>query len=113
MDARVSFPHAMQDRIAMTRQIVKGRRQMKNIPESDRTCRFRCVLTLVGDGLEDFAGVCEGKFLFEPKGTGGFGYDLSFYQKSESTFAISLEEKAKMSHRARALSKLIDWISGQ
>lgn len=90
--------------------------EMKNIPESDRTCRFRCVLALVGDGLEKtFAGVCEGKFLFEPKGTGGFGYDPFFLpEKSESTFAeISLEEKAKMSHRARALSKLIDWISGQ
>ena len=90
--------------------------EMKNIPESDRTCRFRCVLALVGVGLEKtFAGVCEGKFLFEPKGTGGFGYDPFFLpEKSESTFAeISLEEKAKMSHRARALSKLIDWISGQ
>lgn len=90
--------------------------EMKNIPESDRTCRFRCVLALVGDGLEKtFAGVCEGKFLFEPEGTGGFGYDPFFLpEKSESTFAeISLEEKAKMSHRARALSKLIDWISGQ
>jgi XTP/dITP diphosphohydrolase len=90
--------------------------EMKNIPESDRTCRFRCVLALVGVGLEKtFAGVCEGKFLFEPKGTGGFGYDPFFLpEKSESTFAeISLEEKAKMSHRASALSKLIDWISGQ
>jgi XTP/dITP diphosphohydrolase len=90
--------------------------EMKNIPESDRTCRFHCVLALVGVGLEKtFAGVCEGKFLFEPKGTGGFGYDPFFLpEKSESTFAeISLEEKAKMSHRARALSKLIDWISGQ
>lgn len=90
--------------------------EMKNIPESDRTCRFRCVLALVGVGLEKtFAGVCDGKFLFEPKGTGGFGYDPFFLpEKSESTFAeISLEEKAKMSHRARALSKLIDWISGQ
>ena len=89
---------------------------MKNIPESDRTCRFRCVLALVGVGLEKtFAGVCDGKFLFEPKGTGGFCYDPFFLpEKSESTFAeISLEEKAKMSHRARALSKLIDWISGQ
>ena len=90
--------------------------EMKNIPESDRTCRFRCVLALVGVGLEKtFAGVCDGKFLFEPKGTGGFGYDPFFLpEKSESTFAeISLEEKAKMSHRARALSKLIDWISAQ
>jgi len=90
--------------------------EMKNIPEPDRTCRFRCVLALVGVDLEKtFAGVCEGKFLFEPKGKGGFGYDPFFLpEKSESTFAeISLDEKAKMSHRAKALSKLIDWMSMQ
>tara|TARA_B100001248_G_scaffold249689_1_gene223097 strand:+ start:271 stop:870 length:600 start_codon:yes stop_codon:yes gene_type:complete len=88
--------------------------EMKNIPEPDRTCRFRCVLALVGVDLErTFAGVCEGKFLFEPKGKGGFGYDPFFLpEKSNSTFAeIALDEKAKMSHRAKALSKLIDWMS--
>lgn len=88
--------------------------EMKNIPEPDRTCRFRCVLALVGVDLEKtFAGVCEGNFLFEPKGKGGFGYDPFFLpEKSNSTFAeIALDEKAKMSHRAKALSKLIDWMS--
>ena len=43
---------------------------------------------------------------------GGFGYDPLFLpDESESTFAeISLDEKAKISHRARALTKLINWI---
>ena len=90
--------------------------EMKGVKEVDRDCRFRCVLALVGKGLEEtFSGACEGTLLFERRGSGGFGYDPLFLpNESESTFAeISLEEKAKISHRARALSKLIDWLNGQ
>ena len=90
--------------------------EMKEVEEGDSDCRFRCVLALVGDGLEEtFSGACEGTLLFERRGSGGFGYDPLFLpNESESTFAeISLEEKAKISHRARALSKLIDWLKGQ
>ena len=90
--------------------------EMKDVPEEDRTCRFRCVLALVGDGLEEtFSGACEGKLLFERQGTGGFGYDPLFLpDESESTFAeISLDEKAKISHRARALTKLISWLAAR
>ena len=90
--------------------------EMKDVPEPDRTCRFRCVLALVGEGIEEtFSGACEGKLLYERQGTGGFGYDPLFLpNESESTFAeISLDEKAKISHRARALTKLIDWLAAQ
>ena len=89
---------------------------MADVSSSDRTCRFRCVLALVGDGLEEtFDGACEGKLLFERCGSGGFGYDpLFLHNESEHTFAeISLEEKSKISHRAKALAKLINWISKQ
>jgi XTP/dITP diphosphohydrolase len=87
--------------------------EMKEVPESDRGCRFRCVLALVGEGVEEtFSGACEGTLLFERRGTGGFGYDPLFLPaESESTFAeISLEEKAKISHRARALANLAEWL---
>jgi XTP/dITP diphosphohydrolase len=90
--------------------------EMKGFPESDRTCRFQCVLALVGNGFEiTFAGACEGKLLSERQGDGGFGYDPLFLpDESDLTFAeISLDEKAKISHRARALTKLIDWIASQ
>jgi XTP/dITP diphosphohydrolase len=90
--------------------------EMKDVPEPDRTCRFRCVLAFVGEGIEEtFSGACEGKLLFERQGTGGFGYDPLFLpNESESTFAeISLNEKAKISHRARALTKLISWLATQ
>ena len=90
--------------------------EMKDVPEPDRTCRFRCVLAFVGEGIEEtFSGACEGKLLYERQGTGGFGYDPLFLpNESESTFAeISLNEKAKISHRARALTKLISWLATQ
>lgn len=90
--------------------------EMADVSSSDRTCRFRCVLALVGDGLEEtFDGACEGNLLFERCGSGGFGYDPLFLpNESEHTFAeISLEEKSKISHRAKALVKLINWISKQ
>ena len=88
--------------------------EMKDVADEQRACRFRCVLALVGQGIEEtFSGACEGKFLFERCGSGGFGYDPLFLpEDSNQTFAeISLEDKAKISHRAKALFKLIDWIS--
>ena len=87
--------------------------EMREVPKERRACRFRCVLALVGDGLEEtFSGSCVGLLLEERRGTGGFGYDPLFLpDESESTFAeISLEEKARISHRARALVKLVDWL---
>ena len=91
--------------------------EMKEVEEGDRDCRFRCVLALVGDGLEEtFSGACEGTLLFERRGNGEEAWLRPTFlpNESESTFAeISLEEKAMISHRARALSKLIDWLKIQ
>jgi XTP/dITP diphosphohydrolase len=89
--------------------------EMIKVSRPARTCRFRCMLALVGENLvETFSGECEGFLLHERKGVGGFGYDPLFLpNESNCTFAeISLEEKAKISHRACALNKLIRWISG-
>lgn len=87
--------------------------EMREVSERERSCRFRCVLALVGKDLEEiFAGSCEGVLLQKRRGSGGFGYDPLFLpNESASTFAeISLDEKAKISHRARALTRLIDWL---
>ena len=87
--------------------------EMREVSERERSCRFRCVLALVGKDLEEiFAGSCEGVLLQKRRGSGGFGYDPLFLpNESASTFAeISLNEKAKISHRARALTRLIDWL---
>ena len=90
--------------------------EMIDVPHNERSCRFRCVLALVGQEVEEtFSGACEGMLLSKRKGNGGFGYDPLFQPlESQSTFAeISLDEKAKISHRARALTKLISWLKQQ
>ncbi len=74
------------------------------------TARFRCVVALAGpDGGIDLAeGECEGEIIPAERGDGGFGYDSIFLVKGmERTMAeISLEEKSRVSHRARAVQAL-------
>ncbi|MFR3565723.1 MAG: non-canonical purine NTP pyrophosphatase, partial [Veillonella nakazawae] len=63
------------------------------------------------DGREVTAeGYCDGLVQDEPKGDNGFGYDPYFYvPEFEKTMAeLSIEEKETISHRGRALRKLIN-----
>ena len=86
---------------------------MREVPQSERGCRFRCVLALVGEGLEEtFAGACEGTLLTERRGSGGFGYDPLFCpgRAPPPSRKFPLEEKALISHRARARVGLIEWL---
>ena len=89
----------------------KGRVQlllknMKDVPNEERTARFVCVITLVGDeGVLTARGECEGRIDYEPKGENGFGYDPVFYvDRFEKTLAeVTPEEKNSISHRGKAL----------
>ena len=78
--------------------------------QSNRTGHYVCALALVyPDGREVTAeGYCDGLVQDEPKGDNGFGYDPIFYfppcQKTSAE--MTLEEKNKYSHRAKALKKL-------
>ncbi len=79
-----------------------------------RTARFRTVISLLIDGKESlFEGICEGIIGYEPKGTGGFGYDSVFIPKGESrTFAeMNMAEKNVYSHRKKATVKLLAFLS--
>jgi XTP/dITP diphosphohydrolase len=79
-----------------------------------RGARFRCVLALAwpGEPLRTFEGVCRGRILEAPRGTGGFGYDPVFeLLESRRTFAeLSGEEKNRVSHRGRAVALLRAWL---
>lgn len=81
------------------------------VPAPQRTGRYHCVLAAARDGqvLHTTDGTVEGIILEAPRGTGGFGYDPLFYLPSlELTMAeISLETKLTLSHRGRALEKLL------
>lgn len=58
-------------------------------------------------------GVCEGYILPEPRGTNGFGYDPLFYvpERRRTMAELSMEEKNRISHRARALAQLARLMS--
>ncbi len=79
---------------------------------ADRRARFRTVaLVAWPDGREvAAAGVVEGHIALEPRGAGGFGYDPVFVPDDGDgrTFAeMTMEEKAAVSHRARAFAALL------
>ena len=80
----------------------------------DRDARFRAVISLLIEGRETlFEGICEGKIIDNKRGNLGFGYDPVFIPAgSNKTFAeMSLEEKTRYSHRARATEKLVAFLN--
>jgi len=77
---------------------------------SNRKACFRTVIALILNGKEySFEGRVNGKILTEKQGEKGFGYDPIFQPDGyECSFAqMPLEEKNKISHRGRAVEKLI------
>lgn len=80
----------------------------------NRKARFKTVISLVIDGREiQFEGIVSGQILEGKRGTTGFGYDPIFQpDDSPLSFAeMSMEEKGKISHRGRAVQKLIAYLS--
>lgn len=80
---------------------------------NNRSARFKTVMALCLNGAEEtFTGICEGEITQAPSGTAGFGYDPIFRPEGHGrTFAeMSLEEKGRLSHRARALDKLCTYL---
>lgn len=80
---------------------------------NNRKARFRTVISLVVEGQEtQFEGIVEGHILREKRGTTGFGYDPIFQpDEADLSFAeMPLEEKNKISHRARAVQKLVEYL---
>lgn len=86
--------------------------KMKGI--TNRTARFRTVISLILDGEEVlFEGIVNGKIRTEKSGEQGFGYDPIFEpERYAITFAeMSIEEKNAISHRGRAMEKLITYLN--
>lgn len=80
---------------------------------SNRKARFRTVIALHLDGsVSYFEGIVNGEIIRARTGIEGFGYDPVFVPDGyELTFAeMPLSEKNKISHRARAVSKLVEYL---
>jgi XTP/dITP diphosphohydrolase len=86
-------------------------KELKGIPPSKRGACFKCVLVIAQpDGETAFVeGACRGTIIHEARGSYGFGYDpLFLVSEYNKTFSeITPEGKNKISHRARALQKLL------
>ena len=81
---------------------------------TNRKARFRTVICLIIDGHEYFfEGIVNGNLLSERQGKEGFGYDPIFVPEGYyKTFAeIDMEVKNKISHRGRAVQKLIAFLA--
>ena len=88
---------------------------------SDRRAAYVCSLALVEPGREPrvFEGRCAGKLAYEPRGSGGFGYDPIFVPDElgdgpERTMAeLTPSEKDAISHRGRAARELFAWLESR
>ena len=80
---------------------------------TNRAAQFRTVITLIlGGEIHQFEGIIKGNIIDQPRGTEGFGYDPLFVPDGyNQTFAeISLAEKSLISHRAKAVEKLVAFL---
>ena len=88
--------------------------KMKNT--SNRKARFRCVFSLIMNGKEtQFEGNVDGVILYEKEGEKGFGYDPIFLPEgfNHSFASLSPAEKNSISHRGRAVQKLVEYLKKQ
>lgn len=89
--------------------------ELENV--SDRRARFVCVIAIAinGEVIETFEGEVKGTIIKEERGEGGFGYDPIFVPDGyDQTFAEMPQElKNKISHRAEAFRKAMEFIEEQ
>lgn len=97
------------------KRIEKLLEELKNVPQEKRTARFICAMVVVnpdGEILYSCQGTCEGIIIDLPKGTKGFGYDPVFFipEKNSTMAELTMDEKNTVSHRGKALKKIIEWL---
>jgi XTP/dITP diphosphohydrolase len=88
--------------------------KLRDLGRHEFSARFRCVMVLATQGelLGSFSGIVNGQVILEERGTGGFGYDSLFIPRGYAeTFAeIQPEIKNSLSHRGRALAKVLEFL---
>ena len=81
--------------------------------KEDRSARFVCDIVLLNTDSKPllFEGIAKGKIAKEKMGEGGFGYDPVFISdETGECFALMQENKNTVSHRAKALKKLLTYL---
>ena len=92
--------------------------ELGGVPLKERTAKFNTTIIVSMPGHFDkdliVNGQCSGLILAAPRGEDGFGYDPLFYiPEQDKTFAqMTTDEKNKISHRGKAVRKLIKELPG-
>lgn len=90
--------------------------KLKDVPDEKRSARFVCAVACVWpDGhFITKRGTIEGRIGYEIAGSNGFGYDPIFYvpEYGCTTAELDIEEKNKISHRAKALELIKPELEG-
>ncbi len=87
--------------------------KMIDIKQKNRGAEFYCAMAYVRHADDPAPliaqGIWQGRILDEPRGDRGFGYDPLFWVEEENCSSAELEKshKNRISHRAKALQKLI------
>ncbi|NVZ09971.1 RdgB/HAM1 family non-canonical purine NTP pyrophosphatase [Allochromatium humboldtianum] len=90
---------------------------LAEVPEAERTARFQCVLVYLRHAEDPTPLICqgawEGRILFEPRGSNGFGYDPIFLVPGHGCSSAELDPdtKNRLSHRGQALRRLQEQLS--
>ena len=117
VDALDGRPGVHSARFASTDQerIRKVLSMLAALPEgTPRKARFvSSICLLLPDRTIEVFGEAEGEIALSPRGEDGFGYDpIFYYPPAGKTFAeMTLQEKAEVSHRGRALKKLVEALN--
>ncbi len=79
-----------------------------------RDAVFRSIVGYSAPGRDHviFKGELRGRICFEPRGTGGFGYDPIFEVDGKTVAEMGIEEKNRISHRGRSMMALRIWLEG-
>ncbi|BBA35217.1 non-canonical purine NTP pyrophosphatase [Methylocaldum marinum] len=91
-------------------------RELEEVPDAERTARFRCVMVFLRHARDPSPligqGVWEGVILRESRGTAGFGYDPLFFvpEQKRTAAELSADEKNRLSHRGKALRELVEQL---
>lgn len=88
--------------------------KLGDLPEEARTARFQCLLVYLRHPADPTPLICqgtwEGRIGYRPHGHHGFGYDPLFFIPAQNCTAAELTREVKntLSHRARAMRKLLE-----
>ncbi|HMC11013.1 MAG TPA: RdgB/HAM1 family non-canonical purine NTP pyrophosphatase [Pirellulaceae bacterium] len=89
--------------------------KLRGVPLDKRTAHYTCYAALSdpdGNVRVESEGICRGRILTTPAGSGGFGYDPLFeIVECHRTFGeLSPAVKSVLSHRSRAIRQLVPQV---